>query len=43
MKDTVIPFGTKITELIHQRVSKYRFPVCFDFPVSHERENYPLK
>ncbi|TDO28651.1 S66 peptidase family protein [Sediminibacterium goheungense] len=43
MKDTVIPFGTNITELIRQHVSKYRFPVCFDFPVSHERENYPLK
>lgn len=43
MKDTVIPFGTNITELIHQHVSKYAFPVCFDFPVSHDRENYPLK
>lgn len=43
MKDTVIPFGTNVTELIRQHVSKYAFPVCFDFPVSHERENYPLK
>lgn len=43
MKDTVIPFGTNITELIRQHVSNYRFPFCFDFPVSHERENYPLK
>jgi muramoyltetrapeptide carboxypeptidase len=43
MKDTVIPFGATVTELIHERVSKYKYPVCFDFPVSHSRENYPLK
>lgn len=43
MKDTVIPFGASATELIHKRVSRYKYPVCFDFPVSHSRENYPLK
>lgn len=43
MKDTVIPFGASITEVIHERVKKYNYPVCFDFPVSHSRENYPLK
>lgn len=43
MKDTVIPFGASAIELIKTRVSKYKYPVCFDFPVSHSRENYPLK
>ncbi len=43
MKDTVIPFGASITEVIHERVKKYPYPICFDFPVSHTRENYPLK
>ncbi len=43
MKDTVIPFGATITEVIHDRVKKYQYPICFDFPVSHSRENYPLK
>jgi len=43
MKDTVIPFGATITEVIHERVKKYQYPICFDFPVSHSRENYPLK
>ena len=43
MKDTVIPFGSSITEVIHARVKKYKYPICFDFPVSHSRENYPLK
>jgi len=43
IKDTVIPFGATVAELIHERLSKYKYPVCFDFPVSHSRENYPLK
>lgn len=43
IKDTVIPFGTTIAEVIHERVKKYPYPICFDFPVSHTRENYPLK
>lgn len=43
MKDTVIPFGASITQVIHERVKKYQYPICFDFPVSHSRENYPLK
>lgn len=43
MKDTVIPFGASVTEVIHERVKKYQYPICFDFPVSHNRENYPLK
>lgn len=43
MKDTVIPFGASVTEMIHARVQKYKYPICFDFPVSHNRENYPLK
>jgi muramoyltetrapeptide carboxypeptidase len=24
-------------------VKEYDFPVCFQFPVSHEKENYALK
>ena len=43
MKDTVVPFGSTVTELIHARVQQYHYPVCFDFPVSHSTENYPLK
>lgn len=43
IKETVIPFGVTVAELIHERLSKYKYPVCFDFPVSHSRENYPLK
>lgn len=43
MKDTTIPFGTDIYTAIHQHIKDADYPVCFDFPVSHEKENYALK
>lgn len=43
MKDTEIPFGQSAFEIIHDVVKEYDYPVCFDFPVSHETENYALK
>lgn len=43
MKDTLVPFGATVEEIIKDRIAKYNFPVCFGFPVSHTTENYPLK
>lgn len=43
MKDTVIPFGTDILHAVKSHVEEYDYPVCFDFPVSHDRTNYALK
>jgi len=43
MKDTTIPFGQTAEEAIKEIVKDYDFPVCFGFPVSHEKENYALK
>ncbi|MHA4846645.1 S66 peptidase family protein [Flavitalea antarctica] len=43
MKDTGRPFGKTINELIHDHVKDYEYPVCFGFPVSHDKENYALK
>jgi muramoyltetrapeptide carboxypeptidase len=43
MKDTEIPFGKTVEEIIHDLVKEYKFPVCFGFPVSHSKENYALK
>lgn len=43
MKDTVIPFGATVQQVIQEQVRKYTYPICFNFPVSHDRENYPLK
>lgn len=43
MKDTERPFGKTIHNIISDIVSDYNFPVCYDFPVSHGKENYALK
>lgn len=43
IKDTERPFGKKLFELIHELVNEYDYPVCFNFPVSHDKENYALK
>jgi muramoyltetrapeptide carboxypeptidase len=42
-KDTDRPFGKSVYEIIHDVVKEYDYPVCFGFPVSHEKENYALK
>jgi muramoyltetrapeptide carboxypeptidase len=43
MKDTERPFGKTVYDIIYEHVSKYRYPICFGFPVSHEKENFALK
>jgi muramoyltetrapeptide carboxypeptidase len=43
MKDTQIPFGQTVDEVIRDIVSEYDFPVCYNFPVSHTDKNYALK
>jgi muramoyltetrapeptide carboxypeptidase len=42
-KDTDRPFGKTAEEVIRDIVKEYDYPVCFNFPVSHEKENYALK
>ncbi len=43
IKDTTIPFGQEIKEIILDKIREYNYPVCFDFPVGHVKENYALK
>ena len=43
MKDTTIPFGSDAYTVIHQHIKNYQYPVCFNFPVSHDVKNYALK
>lgn len=43
MKDTTIPFGQSVEEVIRDTVAIYDYPVCFNFPVSHNTENFALK
>jgi len=42
-KDTVTPYGFSTIDVIRDIVKDYTFPICFNFPVSHEKENYALK
>ncbi|OQP61392.1 LD-carboxypeptidase [Niastella vici] len=42
-KDTERPFGQNAYEIIREVVKEYDYPVCFGFPVSHDKENYALK
>lgn len=43
MKDTLIPFGQEVDAIIRDHAQEYAYPVCYNFPVSHEKENYALK
>ena len=42
-KDTDLPYGKTVDEILYEHVKDFEFPVCFHFPVSHEAENYALK
>jgi muramoyltetrapeptide carboxypeptidase len=42
-KDTTIPFGREVYDIIWEQVKEYNYPVCFSFPVGHVHENYALK
>jgi muramoyltetrapeptide carboxypeptidase len=43
MKDTTIPFGQTVEQILKDLVKDYSYPVSFRFPVSHDKENYALK
>ena len=43
VRDTERPFGKKVKEVIKEIFQEYDYPVCFDFPVGHKKENYALK
>lgn len=36
-------FGKTLQDVVLEKVKKYNYPVCFDFPVGHQRNNYALK
>ena len=43
LKDTERPFGQSVYEIVQHLITGYDYPVCFDFPVSHAKENVALK
>lgn len=42
MNDNQIPFGKSAYEIIHDAVAEYNYPVCFNFPTGHIKNNYAL-
>ncbi|HVF95697.1 MAG TPA: LD-carboxypeptidase [Flavisolibacter sp.] len=42
-KDTERPFGKSLHEILYDHIKEFDYPVCFGFPVSHEKENVALK
>ena len=43
IKDTERTFGKTVYETIRDIIREFDYPICFGFPVSHEKENYALK
>jgi muramoyltetrapeptide carboxypeptidase len=36
-------FGKTLQEVVLEKIKGYSYPVCFDFPVGHQRNNFALK
>lgn len=36
-------FGYTVYDIISQKIKEYNYPVCFDFPVGHQIDNFALK
>ena len=36
-------FGRSVYDIVNEVVKEFSYPVCFDFPVGHQKNNYALK
>ncbi len=36
-------FGKNLFDIVLEKVKEYNYPVCFDFPVGHQKNNFALK
>lgn len=36
-------FGKSLYDIVLEKVADYHYPVCFDFPVGHQKNNFALK
>jgi muramoyltetrapeptide carboxypeptidase len=36
-------FGISLQELVMSKIKEFSYPVCFDFPVGHQKNNFALK
>jgi muramoyltetrapeptide carboxypeptidase len=41
-QDNEVPFGKTANEIIQEAVTDYNFPVCYNFPVGHEPQNWAI-
>ncbi|MEY2916354.1 MAG: hypothetical protein RIS73_68 [Bacteroidota bacterium] len=42
-EDPADEFGATLYEIVLEKVKEYNYPVCFDFPVGHQKNNFALK
>ncbi|HWC53564.1 MAG TPA: LD-carboxypeptidase [Chitinophagaceae bacterium] len=36
-------FGETLEQIVLEKIQNYKYPVCFDFPVGHQKNNFALK
>jgi muramoyltetrapeptide carboxypeptidase len=36
-------FGKNLQDIVLEKIKEYNYPVCFDFPVGHQKNNFALK
>jgi muramoyltetrapeptide carboxypeptidase len=36
-------YGKTLEDIVLEKVAEYNYPVCFDFPVGHQKNNFALK
>jgi muramoyltetrapeptide carboxypeptidase len=36
-------FGRTLSDIVLEKTNEYHYPVCFDFPVGHQKANFALK
>ncbi len=42
-EDPAEEFGKNIYDIVLEKIKDYNYPVCFDFPVGHQKNNFALK
>ncbi len=43
VEDPADEFGSTLEQIVLEKVKEYDYPVCFNFPVGHQKSNYALK
>ena len=43
MHDNEVPFGKSLEEIIFDAVKEYDFPICFNFPAGHLKDNQAIQ